>query len=81
MIGWIGAFLLAMCGLPQAIEAVSTLNCTLTWAFLLMWFFGEVFTLIYVVKKSKEVKLLPLLFNYGMNILFILVMITIKVLA
>lgn len=79
MIGWIGATLLALSGLPEAIKAIQTLNSPLTWTFLLMWLFGEVFTLIYVLQKNREVKLLPLLFNYGLNIVFITVIVGIKV--
>lgn len=70
-IGWLGASLLAFCGLPELYYAITTGTTGLSWAFLLMWFFGEAFALAYVIHKSKKVRLLPLLFNYGCNLICI----------
>lgn len=68
--GWIGAVLLAFCGLPQAIESFKKgSSYGVTWGLISMWLLGEVFTLFYVYPKSD----LPLLFNYFVNILFILI--------
>jgi hypothetical protein len=78
MFGWLGATLLALCGLPEAWKAITTSICSLGWAFLLMWGFGELFTLLFVLKKNREVKLLPLIFNYGLNLIFITIMVYIK---
>lgn len=74
-LGWIGSLLLAGCGLPEVIKAFEFGECTLTWTFLLMWFFGEIFVLIPVVCyiKSKF-----LIFNYSVNILFISILIWFK---
>lgn len=68
LIGWIGSILLALCGLPIAFEAFKNKKSDINWMFLLMWGMGEIFTLIYVSSKSD---VLPLMFNYGLNILFL----------
>jgi len=76
MIGWFGSILLAFCGLPQAIESYKTKSSEgLTWGFILMWFVGEIMTIIYVFPKMD----LPLLFNYSANIIFLSVIIYYKV--
>lgn len=67
LIGWIGAILLATCGIPQLIKTIKTKNFNgLSLTFILWWFAGEVLTLIYI---SREAFKLPLLFNYGINII------------
>lgn len=78
-IGWMGAILLALCGLPELIIAIKTGTSTVSYAMLLMWLFGEIFALIYTINKNKKVKLLPLLFNYGLNIVIITAILIIKV--
>lgn len=79
-IGWLGGVMLAICGLPEAISAIQTGTTGLGWMFLLLWGGGEILALIYTILKSSEVSLRPLLFNYGMNILFILTILTVKIL-
>lgn len=68
LFGWLGSILLAFCGLPQAIESYKN-KCSIgvTWGLIIMWFFGELFTFIYIFPKLD----MPLLFNYSINILFI----------
>lgn len=67
-LGWIGALLLAFCGLPQAVESWRTKSSEgVTWGLLVMWGLGEILTLIYVMPKMD----MPLLFNYSANILFL----------
>lgn len=76
-VGWLGSFLLAVCGLPQAIESYRTKSSKgITWSFLLMWLFGEILTLTFLIPKTG---VLPLLFNYSANILFISVIIYYKI--
>lgn len=75
-IGWIGSLLLAFCGLPQALESWRTKSSNgITWGFLLMWSFGELFTIIYVIPKLDW----PLLFNYSANLVFLAVIAYYKV--
>ena len=67
-IGWIGSFLLAFCGLPQAYKCWRTKRADdISWMFLLMWGFGELLILVYVIPKLDW----PLVFNYAANIIFI----------
>ena len=66
--GYTGAILLAICGLPQAIQAWQEGHArginSLTAA---MWFWGEIFIIIYVLPTSD----IPLLFNYLCNLVII----------
>ena len=76
MIGWFGSILLAVCGLPQAIESYKTKSSEgLTWGFIGMWFIGEIFTIIYILPQM----VLPLLFNYTANIIFLSIIIYYKI--
>jgi uncharacterized protein with PQ loop repeat len=75
-IGWLGSILLAFCGLPQAIESYKTKSSDgLTWGFIGMWFIGEILTIIYILPQM----VLPLIFNYTANIIFLAVIIYYKI--
>ena len=66
IMGWIGSILLAICGIPQAIMSFKDKNSDgISWAFLLLWAFGEIFALAYVYDKLD----IPLLLNYSVNML------------
>jgi len=73
-IGWIGAMLFALCGLPEAWRSWRRKRCDVGWAFLSMWLGGEALTLFYVVAKEGLINLMPLIVNYLLNIVFILIM-------
>jgi uncharacterized protein with PQ loop repeat len=74
-LGYIGSIMLAICGLPQAIESFKTKSSDgLTWGFIGLWFWGEIFTFIYILPKMD----LPLLINYSANIIFLSVIIYFK---
>jgi uncharacterized protein with PQ loop repeat len=76
LIGYIGSIMLAVCGLPQALESYKTKSSEgLTWGFLGLWFFGEIFTFAYVLPKMD----LPLLINYSANIIFLAIIIYYKI--
>lgn len=76
ILGWAGAILFAICALPQAIECARNGHARgLNWFFLLAWFFGEVFTIIYVWPKADY----PLLFNYFLNLVFLAVILRYKI--
>ncbi|MCT0252673.1 MULTISPECIES: PQ-loop repeat-containing protein [unclassified Synechocystis] len=80
-IGWIGAFMLAVCGIPQAYECWLNGNANgLSPLFLGSWFVGEVLTLVFVLYEQArtDANMWPLLFNYAINILTIFVMIYYK---
>jgi uncharacterized protein with PQ loop repeat len=75
LIGWLGSILLAFCGLPQAIESYKTKSSEgLTWGFIGMWFIGEIMTIIYILPQM----VLPLIFNYTANIIFLSIIIYYK---
>ena len=70
IIGYIGSFLLAICGFPLAYRSWKeghSKNVDKT--FFYIWFFGEVFCFIYVLALDK----LPLILNYGVNLVLLLV--------
>ena len=70
-IGWLGAFLLATCGIPQLVKTLKTNNFNgLSITFLFWWLFGEIFILFYVLQKAFR---WPLIFNYGINITIIFI--------
>ena len=74
-IGWAGSMLFALCGLPQAIESYKQKHSNgLTWMFLLMWLWGEILTFVYVLPKMDY----PLLANYAVNFVFLIVIIWFK---
>lgn len=74
-LGWLGGALLAACGLPQAIKSWRQKHSFgLSIWFLLMWLFGEIFVLIYVLPKWHW----PLIFNYSANIVLVLVILYYK---
>jgi len=76
IIGYIGSIMLAICGLPQAIESYKTKSSEgLTWGFILLWLFGELFTFAYILPKMD----LPLLINYSANIIFLTIIVYFKI--
>ena len=77
IVGWIGSMLFAFCGLPQDIHAFRNKNSDgMTWSFIMMWLWGEIFTLIYISSKQDVV---PLLANYILNVVFLLVIVWFKI--
>ncbi|NDB12461.1 MAG: hypothetical protein EBX54_11200, partial [Betaproteobacteria bacterium] len=52
LLGWLGGLMLAFSAVPQALESYRCKNSNgLTWPFLMMWFWGEVFMIVYIVPK------------------------------
>jgi len=71
IIGWVGAFLLATCGIPQVYKSVKTKDFSgLSILFILWWGIGEVLVLYYVINRAFR---WPLLFNYGLNIIAVFI--------
>ncbi len=73
-IGWLGATLFAICGLPQAIKTFKTKQADdLSWLFLLFWFLGEVFTFAYIIIDDIKLKNThyPLYVNHIINIVLV----------
>lgn len=68
-IGIIGSLMLALCGLPQAIQSIKTKSSAgVNSLFLWLWGIGEILLIIYVLKTSND---FILLVNYLFNVLII----------
>ena len=73
-LGWFGAFLFSVCAIPQVLKTMKTREADdLSICFLLMWFFGEIFTLIYILIDDSLLLIThyPLYVNYVANIVMI----------
>lgn len=76
IIGWLGSICLAICGIPQAWQSYKDKHSEgISWGFVLLWAFGELFALAYVYDKLD----LPLLVNYATNILILGVILYYKI--
>lgn len=74
VLGWAGAVLFAICAVPQVIKTWREKSASdLSWLFLLFWFFGEIFTLIYIVIDDviEGLTHLPLYLNYAFNTILV----------
>lgn len=75
ILGWLGSLCLAVCAIPQAWMSYKDKHSEgISWAFLLLWAFGEIFALAYVYDKLD----LPLLMNYATNILVLAIILYYK---
>lgn len=76
-LGWAGSVLFAICAAPEAYLSFKNKHSNgLSYAFLMIWSFGEVFTLAYVVYTTPGNY--PLIFNYLLNLGFLLVIVYYK---
>jgi len=76
IMGWLGSICLAICGIPQAWQSYKDKHSDgISWGFVLLWAFGEIFALAYVYDKLD----LPLLLNYATNILILAVILYYKI--
>lgn len=78
IVGWTGGILFALCAVPQAYKCWQQKHAHgISYLLLIMWFFGELLTLIYI-SGSQTMQLqekLPLILNYGANIISLFVII------
>lgn len=75
LIGWLGSILLAACGMPLAWQSFKQKHSNgISNTFLAMWLVGELLTFAYILPKQDY----PLLFNYSLNIICIVVVIRYK---
>lgn len=73
---YFGSILLAICAAPLAWRSYKDGHSDgVDFLFLLIWLLGEIFTLSYVVYKLD----IPLILNYGLNLIFIGVVVYYKV--
>ena len=76
ILGWLGSICLGICGIPQAWQSIKDKHSHgISWGFVLLWAFGEVFALAYVYNKLD----LPLLLNYATNTLILGVILYYKI--
>ena len=79
--GYLSAMLFGLCGIPQSIKAYRTGSVRdFSWAFLLMWWSGEICATIYVAgtnANSGEWQI-PLLLNYSLNFVIVCYLLWIK---
>ncbi len=74
-IGFIGSLCLGICALPQVIKTIKTGKTEdLSGMFLFLWFFGEIAALSYSCNIGAQ----PLIWNYLLNLLFIIILIVYK---
>ena len=73
-IGWIGSFLLAICGFFEAFKSWKQGESHLSWGFIISWLVGEILLLVYILPKMD----FPLIFNYSSNIMFVAVILNFK---
>ena len=74
VVGWLGSILFSICGLPQLIKTWKTRKVKdLSSLFLWLWFWGEIFTLIYIIigDIAQGNYHVPLYSNYAVNILIV----------
>lgn len=77
IIGAIGAVMLALCGLPQAITSIKQGHSDgISTSFIALWLIGEVLLLIYVGVTNPDV---ILILNYAFNIVLVAIIAFFKV--
>ena len=81
ILGWIGAFLFAICAVPQVIKTWKTKKANdLSSLFLLFWLSGELLTFFYIIADDIILKIthFPLYVNYTFNIILVLYLVYAK---
>lgn len=71
LLGILGPGLLAICGVFEVVPSIKRGYCGSSLPYLLVWFFGEVFALVYIIYTSVDFYLLV---NYSLNIILILIL-------
>ena len=76
-IGWIAGIFFALCGLPQALTSYKLGHARgVSLVFLLLWLTGEILMQYYVIVKHGFD--MPLLINYWVNTIFIVIILKYK---
>jgi len=79
--GWLGAFLFAICAIPQVIKTWKSKKADdLSMFFLLFWLGGEIFTMFYILADDMSLGIthFPLYINYIFNTILVLYLIYAK---
>ena len=73
--GWVGSMFFAVCAFPQAWKSFKDKHSDgSSFSFLMLWLFGEIFTIIYVIPTGNA----PLLTNYFINTVLLVIIIRYK---
>lgn len=76
LIGWIGSICFAVSAAPQALKSVQDGHSEgIAVGMLILWFIGEICSLVYVWPKKH----VPLIANYTLNFIFLVVIIWFKI--
>jgi hypothetical protein len=75
LIAFLGSMLLALCAVPELLRTLYDNKCYLSWAFLLLWFLGEILMLIYSIHLWNY----ALMMNYIFNTIVVTIMLYIKI--
>lgn len=75
IISYIGAMMLGACGFPELIRTIKDSKCHVGYGMLSLWYFGEILVFIHVFNTTKDP---ALLFNYGLNIAILSIMVYYK---
>lgn len=81
VIGWIGAFLFAICAIPQVVKTWNTKKAgDLSMLFLVFWLLGELLTFAYIIIDDVLLGIthFPLYLNYFFNTILVLYLIYAK---
>jgi len=77
VIGYIGAICFALCAIPQAYMCYKDKHAHgLSMMSLMLWFWGEVFMILYTAVTIGYLN--PLMLNYASSVLFLLIIIRYK---
>ena len=63
LVGTIGSFLLAICSFPEVIRTIKLKKAGIGFGMIIPWFFGGIFTLIYVITLHDKIVLTNVLSN------------------
>lgn len=78
-VGWLGATLLAACGVPLVVQTIVDGHARgVSLWFLLMWWAGEVCTLVYILRKARTRQLVT---NYLANMAMVSIVLGYRVCA
>ena len=75
VVGLFGSLFLTFSAVPELIRTFKEKRCYIGWGFLSMWFLGEIFCLFYGFDLNE----VPLIINYGFNLLVVTIMFTYKI--
>jgi len=74
-LGYLGGFLLAICGIPEAYKAIKEKQCNVGNGMLFTWLTGEMCLFFYVIPTQD----LSLILNYLTNIIIVSILVYYKV--